>query len=60
MTAMYCWLKVLTVRSMAGLCDVMKLNEMSSRARLLLLLSTDALEACELLFSITEKGSWKV
>lgn len=55
---MYCWLKVLTVSSMAGLWEVTKLKAMSSLA--LLLLSVETLEACELLFCITEKGSWKV
>lgn len=58
MTAMNCWLKVLTVSSMAGLWEVTKLKAMSSLA--LLLLSVETLEACELLFCITEKGSWKV
>lgn len=58
MTAMYCWLKVLTVSSMAGLWDVMKVKAMSSLA--LLLLCRGTLEAWELLFCITEKGSWKV
>lgn len=56
MTAMYCWLKVLTVSSMAGLWEVTKLKAASSLARL----SVEALEACELRFCITEKGSWKV
>lgn len=58
MTAMYCWLKVLTVSSMAGLWEVTKLKATSSLA--LLLLSVETLEACELLFCITEKGSWNV
>lgn len=58
MTAMCCWLKVLTVSNMAGLCDVTKLKAMSSLARLLV--SLDRVEACELRFCITEKGSWKV
>lgn len=58
MTAMYCWLKVLTVSSMAGRCEVAKLKATSSLARLLL--SVETLEACELRFCITEKGSWNV
>lgn len=43
MTAIYCWLKVLTVSSMAGLCEVTKLKVTSSLA--LLLLSLETLEA---------------
>lgn len=58
MTAMCCWLKVLTVISMAGLWEVTKLKATSSLA--LLLLSVETLEACKLLFCITEKGSWNV
>lgn len=57
-TAMYCWLNVLSVSSMAGLWEVTKLKATSSLA--LLLLSVETLEACELLFCITEKGSWNV
>lgn len=55
---MYCWLNVLSVSSMAGLWEVTKLKATSSLA--LMLLSVETLEACELLFCITEKGSWNV
>lgn len=41
MTAMYCWLKVLTVSSMAGLWEVTKLKATSSLA----LLSVEEVEA---------------
>ena len=54
MTAMYCWLKVLTASSMAGLWEVRKLKPMFSLA---LLISLYTLEAWELLFCITQKGS---
>lgn len=53
---MYCWLKVLTVSSMAGLCDVMKLKAASSLA-LLLPLSLEMPDVWKLLFCITENGS---
>jgi hypothetical protein len=42
---------------MAGRWEVRKLKATFSLARLL---SLDTLEACELRFCMTEKGSWKV